>query len=283
MKAKNPIIFRKIQASTGSSTKPPADPSQITFTLKDDQHSASTIENTALKFAKEQAIVQSCVNKQCVLSMKDLTQAVETCEKRSKLSQIDFYGSTDNEEMFHIQVAIARLEAKLKPNSNNLLECGNAFHDFFNLLQKPWRNEYLTIITSVLKQNIDATISASDKAVDLPYEKRLTMEIHWRNAIVCYEHMKNSDDQETLISHYRHMIDNGQPFEIIDGDNFHYQSSFLEKVMIHMKGKKLFVMSIVGPQNKGKSTLLNYMFGTLFDVRDGRCTRGMFISFTFLS
>ncbi|CAF4013161.1 unnamed protein product, partial [Rotaria sordida] len=36
---------------------------------------------------------------------------------------------------------------------------------------------------------------------------------------------------------------------------------------------------IIGPQNSGKSTLLNYMFGTLFDVRNGRCTRGVYGSF----
>ncbi|CAF3402372.1 unnamed protein product [Rotaria sp. Silwood2] len=42
---------------------------------------------------------------------------------------------------------------------------------------------------------------------------------------------------------------------------------------------KILVISIIGPQNSGKSTLLNYMFGTLFDVRNGRCTRGVYGSF----
>jgi GTPase Era involved in 16S rRNA processing len=45
------------------------------------------------------------------------------------------------------------------------------------------------------------------------------------------------------------------------------------------RDKKTLVISVIGPQNSGKSTLLNYMFGTLFDVRDGRCTRGIYGSF----
>jgi energy-coupling factor transporter ATP-binding protein EcfA2 len=43
--------------------------------------------------------------------------------------------------------------------------------------------------------------------------------------------------------------------------------------------QRILVISIIGPQNSGKSTLLNYMFGTLFEVREGRCTRGIYGSF----
>jgi GTP-binding protein EngB required for normal cell division len=39
---------------------------------------------------------------------------------------------------------------------------------------------------------------------------------------------------------------------------------------------KFFVISIVGPQNGGKSTLLNFLFGCDFSVNDGRCTKGVY-------
>ena len=39
------------------------------------------------------------------------------------------------------------------------------------------------------------------------------------------------------------------------------------------------MISILGPQNSGKSTLLNFMFGCDFSVSDGRCTRGIYGSF----
>ncbi|CAF4546021.1 unnamed protein product, partial [Didymodactylos carnosus] len=68
----------------------------------------------------------------------------------------------------------------------------------------------------------------------------------------------------------------GFPFEIIDGDNLHFQHQFLTKILSKFVSKRIPVISIIGPQNSGKSTLLNYMFGTLFDVREGRCTRGIY-------
>ena len=68
----------------------------------------------------------------------------------------------------------------------------------------------------------------------------------------------------------------GFPFEIIDGDNLHFQHQFLTHVVKRFESQRILVISIIGPQNSGKSTLLNYMFGTLFDVREGRCTRGIY-------
>ena len=36
------------------------------------------------------------------------------------------------------------------------------------------------------------------------------------------------------------------------------------------------VLSVIGPQSSGKSTLLNYMFGCKFVTSTGRCTRGVY-------
>ncbi|CAF4562865.1 unnamed protein product, partial [Didymodactylos carnosus] len=68
----------------------------------------------------------------------------------------------------------------------------------------------------------------------------------------------------------------GFPFEIIDGDNFYFQQQFLTEILNEFHSQRILIISIIGPQNSGKSTLLNYMFGTLFDVREGRCTRGIY-------
>ncbi|CAF1664040.1 unnamed protein product [Rotaria magnacalcarata] len=199
---------------------------------------------------------------------------VAMCKKRDELSRIDFYGSQDNEAMFIAQADLYELEVKLKPVSGQLKPCGDAFTTFRNLLVQPSKFVNLNIIASALKKELDKKLTASDKAIDLPYEKRLSMEVHWRNAIVCYDHLSSDHEKQELVRHYQDVISTGTPFEIIDGDNFYYPSKFLEKVMAPMQGVKFFIISIIGPQNSGKSTLLNYMFGTLFDVRDGRCTRG---------
>lgn len=36
------------------------------------------------------------------------------------------------------------------------------------------------------------------------------------------------------------------------------------------------MVSVVGPQNSGKSTLMNFIFGCDFTVSDGRCTKGVY-------
>jgi hypothetical protein len=50
------------------------------------------------------------------------------------------------------------------------------------------------------------------------------------------------------------------------------------------RGKgKVPVVSIIGPQSSAKSTLLNYLFGSEFATRAGRCTKGIFASYVHVS
>ena len=74
----------------------------------------------------------------------------------------------------------------------------------------------------------------------------------------------------------------GHAFEIVDGDVNHiaikWVSSVLESLAYSIGlRKKIFVISILGTQSTGKSTLLNTMFGAKFPVSSGRCTRGIFM------
>jgi hypothetical protein len=73
----------------------------------------------------------------------------------------------------------------------------------------------------------------------------------------------------------------GYPIELMDGDASHIQSKWisavLDKVTEKLGDKKLFVVSVLGIQSTGKSTLLNAMFGLEFTVSAGRCTKGAFM------
>ena len=40
--------------------------------------------------------------------------------------------------------------------------------------------------------------------------------------------------------------------------------------------QKVCVVSVLGPQSSGKSTLLNFLFGCSFTTSIGRCTRGVY-------
>ena len=76
------------------------------------------------------------------------------------------------------------------------------------------------------------------------------------------------------------MID-GYPLELIDGDAAHvplkWVSAVLDKVLEKLQDPRVLVLSILGLQSTGKSTLMNTIFGLRFSVSAGRCTRGAFM------
>ncbi|KAM5148033.1 interferon-induced very large GTPase 1-like [Mantella aurantiaca] len=73
----------------------------------------------------------------------------------------------------------------------------------------------------------------------------------------------------------------GYPVELMDGDAAHvplrWIGAILDELIDILGDKKLYVLSVLGIQSTGKSTLLNAMFGLQFAVSAGRCTRGAFM------
>ena len=78
-----------------------------------------------------------------------------------------------------------------------------------------------------------------------------------------------------------HLILQGMPFEMMDGDAAFVPLTWVKAVFQAIKNiigdKKLFILSVIGIQSSGKSTLLNTLFGLKFAVSAGRCTRGLYI------
>ncbi|XP_054581493.1 interferon-induced very large GTPase 1-like [Eptesicus fuscus] len=73
----------------------------------------------------------------------------------------------------------------------------------------------------------------------------------------------------------------GVPIELMDGDASYvplkWVGAVFDKVSEKLGNKRLFVLSILGLQSSGKSTLLNALFGLQFTVSAGRCTRGAYM------
>ncbi|XP_038672691.1 interferon-induced very large GTPase 1-like isoform X2 [Scyliorhinus canicula] len=77
------------------------------------------------------------------------------------------------------------------------------------------------------------------------------------------------------------MLD-GVPLELIDGDVSNIPLQWVTAVLKEIEHKigtqtRVFVLTVLGVQSTGKSTLLNTMFGLQFAVSSGRCTRGAFM------
>uniref|UniRef100_A0A8C6SWT8 VLIG-type G domain-containing protein n=1 Tax=Neogobius melanostomus TaxID=47308 RepID=A0A8C6SWT8_9GOBI len=79
----------------------------------------------------------------------------------------------------------------------------------------------------------------------------------------------------------------GHPMELMDGDAGHvpltWISGLIDQVIKKLGNKRVFVLSVLGIQSSGKSTMLNVMFGLQFAVSAGRCTRGAFMQLVKLS
>ncbi|XP_026018143.1 up-regulator of cell proliferation-like [Astatotilapia calliptera] len=79
----------------------------------------------------------------------------------------------------------------------------------------------------------------------------------------------------------------GFPLELVDGDASNIPLRWVSDVLSQLndlvspkkKGnkRKIRVVTVLGVQSTGKSTLLNTMFGVQFAVSSGRCTRGAFM------
>jgi hypothetical protein len=79
----------------------------------------------------------------------------------------------------------------------------------------------------------------------------------------------------------------GYPLELMDGDVSHVPLVWITAVIDEavklletvklIKKPQIYVLSVLGIQSSGKSTMLNTVFGLQFNVSTGRCTRGAFM------
>ncbi|XP_057183492.1 interferon-induced very large GTPase 1-like isoform X2 [Triplophysa rosa] len=88
-------------------------------------------------------------------------------------------------------------------------------------------------------------------------------------------------DFRTLPGLAAKMMMSGFPLELMDGDAAHvpliWVTAVLDELIKKLGDKRVFVLSVLGIQSSGKSTMMNAMFGLQFAVSAGRCTRGAFM------
>ncbi|XP_048017734.1 interferon-induced very large GTPase 1-like [Megalobrama amblycephala] len=107
----------------------------------------------------------------------------------------------------------------------------------------------------------------------------------------CSSVKKNKKDLQfdftSLPSPAAQMMISGFPLELMDGDAAHvpviWISAVLDELSQKLEDQSVFVLSVLGIQSSGKSTMLNAMFGLQFAVSAGRCTRGAFMQLVKLS
>ncbi|CAF4833807.1 unnamed protein product, partial [Rotaria sp. Silwood1] len=92
-----------------------------------------------------------------------------------------------------------------------------------------------------------------------------------------------SFNKDMYISSFIEYIHKGNEIEMIDGDNNEFNTKIVANIFrgLEMKLGEVeapYVVSVIGPQSTGKSTLLNMLFGSNFQMSAGRCTKGLYAS-----
>ncbi|KAM9366757.1 interferon-induced very large GTPase 1-like, partial [Symphorus nematophorus] len=119
-------------------------------------------------------------------------------------------------------------------------------------------------------------------------ESSLGIEHYMREMGLIYEFSLQSEESADKMSHLpglaAEMLLDGFPLELLDGDASNIPERWVTDVLMELHKKvgeksRLLVLTVLGVQSTGKSTLLNTMFGVQFPVSSGRCTRGAFMLF----
>jgi len=104
----------------------------------------------------------------------------------------------------------------------------------------------------------------------------------WNKSEYCsMENNPQKEQIEQLPQVYAQMLLEGLPIELVNGDTSDIPLKWIKAVLtcLHsqVKSSKIKVITVLGVQGTGKSTLLNTLFGVQFAVSTGRCTRGAFL------
>ncbi|KAM7015934.1 up-regulator of cell proliferation-like isoform 1-T2 [Tautogolabrus adspersus] len=119
-------------------------------------------------------------------------------------------------------------------------------------------------------------------------ESSLGIEHYMREMGLIYEFSSQSQHTDDQISRLpglaAEMLLDGYPLELLDGDASNIPQRWVTDVLMELHNQvgaksRLLVLTVLGVQSTGKSTLLNTMFGVQFPVSSGRCTRGAYMLF----
>ncbi|XP_041419562.1 interferon-induced very large GTPase 1-like [Xenopus laevis] len=182
---------------------------------------------------------------------------------------------SDFSKMYFLQwlkINLDKLTVEVLPQLNQ------RFHDLWSDIQRANEEEKDKKSVEVMQKELNClSDEINDSMFGLEHILREVGQIY--EALVTYSKDDNGFDLLPEIG--ANLMVSGYPIELMDGDSAHvplrWIGAVLDKLVEILGDKKLFVLSVLGIQSSGKSTLLNAMFGLEFAVSAGRCTRGAFM------
>jgi GTPase Era involved in 16S rRNA processing len=182
-------------------------------------------------------------------------------------------------------IALSHLENKLGRIASE--ESRSARLVYMNELESSQKFSGSRMIDTKISQQSKQRVNEALRRIE---NKNLGLEHFYRYIGRLYELflIENPKDNPmiNLAKSYAELMIAGQAIELLNGDTGSICGSWLRaicnQVTKNIPELRIFVISILGLQSSGKSTLLNALFGCKFAVSVGRCTRGLFMRLLFL-
>ncbi|XP_040408160.1 interferon-induced very large GTPase 1-like [Cygnus olor] len=163
-------------------------------------------------------------------------------------------------------------------SSDRLDELKREYHQLWSQILALKKSNEKSDLKRILMNKLDAlSDEINDSSIGLEHILREVGQI--------YEALESTNSEEkcfiTLPEIAADLMVSGYPVELMDGDASYiplqWIGAIFDRLIEKLGDKRVFVLSVLGIQSTGKSTLLNAMFGLQFNVSAGRCTRGAFM------
>ncbi len=214
---------------------------------------------------------------QCAKIWSENTELQKLISLMSKVLTLD--RKTRLRAVFYLEKQLGRISEK---------ETSIARKQYMSTLKNLQRAYGAKSESNVILNNLKEQVN---EAIDGINRSSLGLENFYREIGKLHEiYLANSPTNNPFINlaqSYAELFMDGEVIELLDGDSNSISSTWLSAIcerVYRMHPKlKIFVISILGLQSSGKSTLLNALFSCKFAVSVGRCTRGLFMRLLFLN
>ncbi|KAG9295681.1 hypothetical protein G9A89_002999 [Geosiphon pyriformis] len=228
---------------------------------------------------------------------------IENLNDKRRLSS-DKYSNFISEEEIDKRIKNFKLEKALIGDSSQISALKLFSEVVINKNFTEMKN-FARDIDSLFKTHLQALSSQESKSLQNPNDitrEQLKREIEdndisihdfWREFVILSMTKYNRDlsvleklysvKPSHLQDAYKTWVIEGEAMQILDGLSLRaLDPSFLSNVLSSLmsdSNRRLIVISVIGLESSGKSTLLNYLFKCGFSTSAGRCTKGMYMSY----
>lgn len=240
--------------------------------------------NISANFEKKNAFFRQ---QRLVFKIKELEYLTENLESLIVFQFIkDLYELTTSDKLtflFFLESKLKKESLKIFEGQNKMLVGLKVVH-ILREVQKIYEVASFFLKISKNVKDMDNTSDTSNKNLSFSNSNNEFQSIQNNENLKQEKNFeKNTFYLNLLPQMMAKLFDNLYPLEIINGENLHINTQWIQQVITELKllqqstthsMAKISVLSILGIQSSGKSTFINSLFNLHNPVKDDKCTKG---------